>query len=211
MIYYVIPARKGSKGLPYKNRLLFCDTANTVKDYGKNVIVSTDDEEIMVMAERYGFTIRERLAVFAQDNTKIKTVLHDILNSFRMEGDDIIVMLYLTYPERTLQNIQDAIHFFEMNNGKSMLCKKEWKYVHPCLCMYDMGNNKGQPLFYHSFYRRQDYPKVFQVSHFIVIFKVYEFNKLNNQLYNENTIFMPIEDYIDVDSQSDYDKFITRS
>ena len=44
-IKYLIPARKGSKGLPGKNRLLFDETANLLK--GKDVIVSTDDEVII--------------------------------------------------------------------------------------------------------------------------------------------------------------------
>jgi len=43
MIWYVIPAREGSKGLPSKNRLLFNFTAETVKSVNQDVIVTTDD------------------------------------------------------------------------------------------------------------------------------------------------------------------------
>ena len=51
MIYYVIPARKGSKGLPFKNRKLFDITAKTIPDDAKpHTIVSTDDEHISELA-----------------------------------------------------------------------------------------------------------------------------------------------------------------
>ena len=46
--WFVIPARKGSKGLPGKNRILLKYTIDTIpKDYHKKVIVSTDDIEII--------------------------------------------------------------------------------------------------------------------------------------------------------------------
>ena len=208
MIWYVIPARKGSKGLHYKNRLLFGATAETVWSVHKDVIVTTDDEVLINRANEYEFRVRIRPHEFAQDNTAIKTVLHDVINYYEMKPDDIIVLLYLTYPERTWLDICNGLNFFYRTKAKSMLCKKDWQYVHPCLCMWDMGNNKGKQLFYHNYYRRQDYPKVFEVSHFLAIFKICEFNKLNNQLYNDDTVFMPVDNKIDVDTLDDYNRYM---
>ncbi len=207
MIYYVIPARKGSKGFPDKNRLLFDIIAKTLKSVYKDVIVTTDDEFLIDRAYDYEFKVRIRPKEFAQDNTAIKTVYHDVINYFEMKPEDIIVGLYLTYPERTWNDICDGLNFFYTNKAKSMLCKKEWQGVHPCLCMWDMGKNKGKQLFYHTYYRRQDYPTVFEISHFLAIFRVEEFSKLNNQLYNDDTIFMPIYNKIDVDYFRDYEQF----
>ena len=208
MIYYVIPARKNSKGLYYKNRLLFGATAETVRSVHKDVIVTTDDEILINRASEYEFKVRIRPEEFAQDNTVIKTVLHDVINYYRMEQDDIIILLYLTYPERTWLDICNGLNFFYRTKAKSMLCKKDWIGTHPCLCMWDMGNCKGKQLFYHNYYRRQDYPRVFEISYFLVIFKVSEFGKLNNQLYNDSTVFMPIDRKIDIDTIEDYNRYM---
>lgn len=209
MIYYVIPARKGSKGLPCKNRMLFDYTAISVKSVANDVIVTTDDEVLIEKAKGCGFKYRVRPDEFAQDNTSIKTVLHDIISYYDIQQNDIVVLLYLTYPERTWKHICDGLQFYYSHKAKSMLCKKQWEYVHPCLCMWDMGNNKGKQLFYHNYYRRQDYPPVFQVSHFLAIFEVSEFTKLNNHLCNDATIYMPITNYIDIDVIDDMKKFKT--
>lgn len=206
MIYYVIPARKGSKGLPYKNRMLFDYTAISVKSVADDVIVTTDDEVLIEKAKGCGFKSRVRPDEFAQDTTSIKTVLHDLMNYYEMKQDDVIVLLYVTYPERTWKHICDGLQFYYNYKAKSMLCRKEWQYVHPCLCLWDMGNNKGKQLFYHNYFRRQDYPQVFQISHFLAIFEVSEFIKLNNQLYNDATVYMPIDNYVDIDTIEDVEK-----
>lgn len=208
MVWYVIPARRDSKGFPNKNRLLFKYTADLVSNDYNDVIVTTNDDYIINMASEYEFKIRERPEELAQDNTSIKAAMWDVVNWFEMQNDDIIVMLYLTYPQRTKLNIIDALNFFYRNKANSLLCKKEWKWTHPCLAMFEMYNNKGKQLFYHNYHRRQDYPTVFEISHFIAIFRVEELYKLNNQLYNQDTIFMYIDDVIDIDSYEDYMNFV---
>ena len=61
MRYFVIPARRNSKGLPFKNRKLFEFTAATIpKNERTNTIVSTDDEEVSRMAADRGFSVHPR-------------------------------------------------------------------------------------------------------------------------------------------------------
>ncbi len=208
MIWYVIPARKGSKGLPNKNRLLFDFTASTIKNVHHDVIVTTNDEYIIDKAQEYEFNVRRRPDELAQDTTSIKAVMFDVFWWYNLKADDIVVMLYLTYPQRKWLDITKGLEYFYSYEAKSMLCRKEWQGVHPCLAMFQMYNNKGKQLFYHNYYRRQDYPKVFEISHFIAIFKVGELDKLNYQLYNQDTIFMPIRsDVIDIDTIEDFKKY----
>ncbi len=208
MIWYVIPARKGSKGLPNKNRLLFDFTASTIKNVHHDVIVTTNDEYIIDKAQEYEFNVRRRPDELAQDTTSIKAVMFDVFWWYKLKADDIVVMLYLTYPQRKWLDITKGLEYFYSYEAKSMLCRKEWQGVHPCLAMFQMYNNKGKQLFYHNYYRRQDYPKVFEISHFIAIFKVGELDKLNYQLYNQDTIFMPIRsDVIDIDTIEDFKKY----
>ena len=93
------------------------------------------------------------------------------------------------------------------NQAKSLLCKEEIK-DHPCLSMYELEENKGKQIISHDLYRRQDYPKCFRLSHFISIFDSREFSKLNNNLYNEGTLFFPVDLSLDVDTENDYDQFL---
>ena len=79
--------------------------------------------------------------------------------------------------------------FYNDNQCKSLLCS----FVpssHPYLCMMEDEDNKGKLFIHHELYRRQDYPKCFCISHFIVMFKGLEFSKLNYQLFNADTMFL---------------------
>ena len=59
MIYYVIPARKNSKGFRYKNRFLFEQLPPDLKN--ENVIITSDDEVIEQMnKDSYGFDFIKR-------------------------------------------------------------------------------------------------------------------------------------------------------
>ena len=104
-----------------------------------------------------------------------------------------------------MAQVDDALDFLRSSTSKSLLCRKECKTT-PYLMAYDGGDNRGRQVIKHNLYRKQDYPKVFEISHFISAFKISELSNLNNNLYNEDTVFYPIEDVIDVDYKEDYEK-----
>ncbi|NBR40189.1 MAG: hypothetical protein EBT93_12365, partial [Alphaproteobacteria bacterium] len=62
-----------------------------------------------------------------------KDVLLDVVEKYNIPGEEIIMMLYLTYPERTWTDIEAALNFFLDNEAKSMLCRVKPK-SHPYLC-----------------------------------------------------------------------------
>lgn len=65
MIYYVIPARKGSKGLPGKNRKLLSFTLDNIPEENRTAtIVSTDDEHIVDSLKNSGVKIHNRSREF---------------------------------------------------------------------------------------------------------------------------------------------------
>lgn len=204
----IIPARRNSKGLPFKNRKLLDFTLNKIPQvFLKNVSISTDDEEIIqrVSISHPDISILEREEFLAQDSTSTKDVLIDALAKLKAHPEETVVMLYLTYPERTWQDIEFALSFFYLTNSKSLLCKKEIE-THPYLMMYQDGV-KGKQIVKHDLYRRQDYPTCFEISHFISIFKVYELEHLNKNLYNEDTVYFPIGKVIDVDYLKDLENY----
>jgi CMP-N-acetylneuraminic acid synthetase len=205
-IYYIVPARMGSKGFPLKNRTLikyaYPKLIELAYDNGKeNVIISTDDD---VIDKRYGdkFLIHGRSNGSASDTASMKDVLKDIVKDYNLNPYDILVTLYLTYPQRKKKDIQTAIDYFISNGCRSLLCKKAVK-THPYLCIYE----NGKQVIKHNLYRRQDYPEVFEISHFMSITQVKELKNLNNNLYNNNTFFKLIEEKIDVDSKEDLINF----
>jgi CMP-N-acetylneuraminic acid synthetase len=205
-IKLLIPARRNSKGLPFKNRLLFEHTISTIPTgYLKNLLVSTDDEVLIEKCKSLGLNVSVRPDNLALDETSTKEVIQYHIDNNDISLDDTVIMLYLTYPERTWSDIQDAYIFFTENEAKSLLCKKGIKSTHPYLYMFELDNNKGSQLVKHNLYRRQDYPPVFEISHYVCIFNVNEFTKLNNNLYNDDTFFFKIDDVVDVDTKVDLD------
>jgi len=204
-IKYLIPARKGSKGLPGKNRLLFDETAKLLK--GKDVIVSTDDEILIEKSKEYNFNVHVRSEKNASDLATTKDFVLEIIKDLKFDKDDIIVMLYLTYPGRTLKDIENAINFFESNNANSLLCREKTSDS-PYIMLFEKPDNKGEQVIKHNFSRRQDYLEVFKLCFFVCIFKVKEVVNLNNNMYNNDTIYYKLNDNIfDIDTIDDLERY----
>ena len=202
MIHYIIPARKGSKGLPGKNKKLFNYTYDTIpKEILGNVIVTSDDIDIINMSAACRHILREDN--ISTDDASIKSVLLDVVKKFELPDDDVICMLYLTYPGRTWDDIQKAIDYFYIEQAESLLCRKE-VITHPFMCIY----NDGSQVIEHNLYRRQDYPETFEICHYIQICYVSELKKLNNNLYNRSTVYYPIDNVIDIDEEKDLLKWM---
>lgn len=197
----LIPARKNSKGIPYKNRLLFEYTANIIPEYDKeNTYVFSDDEAISSLSINYGFKNIKRNDWSALDHATTKDMMSDFCSNF--DHDDIIVMLYLTYPKRKWSDVLRAIHLFKSKELKSLLCRKKIKQS-PYLMMFEKKDGRGQQVINHNLSRRQDYSKCFELCHYISIIKQSELKNLNSNLYNNDTYFMPIKDQLDIDLPED--------
>lgn len=203
-VKFLIPARMGSKGLPFKNRSLFEHTAKIIPPHIRSICwVSSDDPEILKQAYSWGFNFYERPSEISQDKSSTKEVVLDFIKRVNPKDDTLIIVLYLTYPERTWEDVTNFIKNTWALRKRSALCQKKHKGVHPYLLMNDLGNGDGSQLVNHNLYRRQDYPPVFEISHFIIGFYANEVNNLNNNLYNENTHFFRIGEVIDVDEKKD--------
>ena len=202
----IIPARKGSKGLPGKNRLLLMHTLSEIPaEYHKKVIVSTDDEFILQnIRKNYSqCQVHSRSKESASDTASTKKCIEETVRDFSLAGN--IIMLYLTYPNRKWETVMKAYSWFVDQNASSLLCKEPLK-SHPYLCMLELPNNRGKQIVEHDLYRRQDYPKCFRLSHAIAIFKTDVIEDLNSNLYNEDTIYYEIRESLDVDTPEDFER-----
>ena len=211
MIYYIIPARQGSKGLPFKNRKLFDITAITIPEHVKNsTIVSTDDDHISSLAIDYGFKTHARSAHVSMDTTNTRELLREVAFDFKMKPEDEIVMMYLTYPQRTFGDVEKIYQFYKDNNGNTLLCKQE-ATTHPYMCYYSLSSHKGARVVNHDLYRRQDYPECFFVSYFVAILKVEYLNVVNKNLHHPQTLFYQLDyDSIDIDTEQDLESFTNK-
>lgn len=203
-VTFLIPARRDSEGLEYKNRFLFHHTLKNIPElYRQHIVVNTNDEEVIKMCSKEGIDYYRRLSDLAKSTTSTKEVMEDFVYYNHFTGDHLIVLLYLTYPTRKFEHIIEGYEFMKKRNAASMLCKKKIQN-HPYLCLIDQPGDKGIPATRpHDLYRRQDYPPCFQLSHYVSMFYAAEVRNLNNNLYNDDTVYMPVDNIVDVDTMSD--------
>jgi CMP-N-acetylneuraminic acid synthetase len=113
-----IPARKGSKGLPGKNKKLFHGkpliqwSIDQAKESGifDRIVVSSDDTDILKMAIDSGVIAHARFSELATDDAKIAEVMYDFFS--REENKcDYICLLNPTSPLRNIEDIKQMYRF----------------------------------------------------------------------------------------------------
>ncbi len=148
----IIPARGGSKGIPYKNisplhgKPLITYTieaalnANEVTD----VIVSTDNKEIASVSTLYTrVRLHHRSSDLSKDDTPTSEVIINIIKEYELDGD--IVLLQPTSPLRTTSMISEAYKIYSKNDSLSLISVCEEK--HSSYKNFVMGENGLEPLF----------------------------------------------------------------
>jgi len=206
-LWIVIPARQGSVGFPNKNRLLFEYTALQIPEYlRKRTVVTTDDDVLKKEASAFGFIVIDRPEILATAEASTRDALDHVKEYLCMSENDVVIMLYLTFPERRFKDVEKVFDFYKDNGAKSVLCKSKVD-KHPYLCLYEEPGNTGRQIIRHDMYRRQDYPKCFFVLHYVTICKVSEIDKLNKNLYNNDTLYFSIERKIDIDEPEHFEKW----
>lgn len=211
----IIPARKGSKGIPNKNIIglngiplighsIIQAKKSSIID---KIIVSTDSEEILKIAKSYKVDIKDLRPEELSNDTAI---LYDVLkyeirnNQLIEDGFDLMVLLQPTSPLRQSYMIDEAIKRFIDEGQKSAVSVSEVK-EHP-LFMRTI-NSEGQlvkVLNIESTIRRQDLPKHYRVNGMIYINKIQSIMK-KYVSFNDNIspIIIPNEFDIDIDDIND--------
>ena len=90
----IIPARQGSKGLPFKNRKLLDYTIDKIpQKYFKDVYVTTDDETILEKISFKGLNGIKRSRELSEDTVSIKPVMADVVKKLDLDETEMIVMI----------------------------------------------------------------------------------------------------------------------
>lgn len=119
----IIPARGGSERIPRKNIRPFLGVpilarvVGTALESGQfsEVMVSTDDEEIAMVARSSGASVPfTRSAELADSHTGIAVVVEDALNRIGFAGDpDSVCVLFATAVLLTARDISESIATFD--------------------------------------------------------------------------------------------------
>ena len=124
MILVVIPARGGSKGIPRKNlRLLnnkplisYAIETAKASQYVDDVVVTTDDSQIALIAEKFGASVVRRSEELATDEVSLDPVIHDAMiqkEKQAFDEYDIVITLQPTSPLIKAETLDKAIAKFE--------------------------------------------------------------------------------------------------
>ena len=214
-ILAVIPARGGSKGVPRKNIKILAGRpliAWTIEEAKKSkfidtCIVSTEDEEIKSVSEAWGGVVPfMRPEGLAQDDTPgIEPILHAI----RMTpGYEFIVMLQVTSPLRTVEDIDGAIAYCLDKSCES--CVSVTEVSHSPFWMYQLDEKKKMhPILQiekEKSYQRQKLPKIYQLNGAVYVASV-DLVKKQYGFIGEDTMgyVMPQERSYDIDSMLDFE------
>ena len=209
-----IPARGGSKGLPRKNIRSIAGKpliAHTIEDalkskYINRVIVSTEDEEITDIAEEFGAEVLGRPKELARDESLVIDAIYHMLNFLQNDNynPDIIIMLQVTSPLRTTEDIDNAIELFLNSNCESII----GVYEAPHTPYWSFKIEKGflKPLFgkKNLGMRRQDIETVYMPNGAIFISRPRDLYK-NKGFISEKLLpyIMPLEKSVDIDNETD--------
>jgi CMP-N-acetylneuraminic acid synthetase/spore coat polysaccharide biosynthesis predicted glycosyltransferase SpsG len=147
----VVPARGGSKGVPFKNmrhlgdRPLLAYTLEAVAASGvaERLVVSSDSEQVLRWAELHGYETHERPAELATDKATISEVAAALASEQGWTGD--VGVFQPTSPLRSAASIARAVQAFRASDADSLAsCVREqhlfWLDDHDDL-------SRAQPLF----------------------------------------------------------------
>ena len=211
----IIPARKGSKGLPGKNikdligkPMIAYSIEEALKSkYITEVVISTDCKEIEEVAVKYGakspFLRPEHLAT---DNAKAVDNYIYVINRMNKEfGYDVkdFVVLQPTSPLRKVEDIDGSIELFKGKNADSVISYTEEH--HPIEWhKYITDEGKFENIFEVRLINRQEIKKSYFPNGAVFVFD-YEFIK-QRKYFSDNSYayIMPRFRSVDVDTIEDF-------
>lgn len=186
----IIPARGGSKRLPRKNILdlagkpliAWTIEASLKSRYINKTIVTSDDEEILAISEKYGANVTKRPQELASDTaTTFDAIKHTIEN---VNDYDYIVLLQPTSPLRNEKHIDAAIELLEEKSADAVISVCEMEHSPLWSNTLQEDNNMSNFLSDEIKNKRnQDLPTYYRLNGAIYICNI-------NRMLEEETLFL---------------------
>ena len=219
----IVPARGGSKRLKKKNILdlagkpliLWTVDAAINSQYIDEVIVTSDDDEILKKLHNYNVTIIKRPDELASDVAKSEDVVKHALGLANNNFDpakDFIVLLQPTSPLRTAEHIDAAIEAIFIKNAESI--------VSVCACEHSplwtnvLPKDESMVNFINPEVRGkqgQDLAQHYRLNGAIYICRINKFLEQNTFLLNQHCYAFNMEKRFSIDIDDEYDFRIAKA
>ncbi len=211
----IITARGGSKRIPRKNIRDFCgqpiikysiDAALSSGCFDE-VMVSTDDEEIVEISKKYGAKVPFiRSKKNSDDYSTTSDVLLEVINQYQQLGQsyDYLCCIYPTAPFVTAEKLSSAMNIIKNNNCDCVF--PIIKYSSPVQRSLKIKNDKIVMNWQENYTKRsQDLEPFYHDSGQFYLIKTSSFLK-NKTLLLENTfpIIIPEIESQDIDNEEDW-------
>lgn len=211
----IIPARKGSKGIPGKNIMQLkgkplishtVDFALMSKGEDDTICVSTNDEKIIkLFSKKRNIEVLKRPKKLCQDNSGMSEVISHALKFY--EGKEIffhhILLLQPTSPLRSSKDYNNLMSSSKKDFDMIVsVCETD---ENPYFNLYEendlgfLSRSKDS-----NFVTRQECPKIFKFNGAFYLIKVKVFKKYGlHGIRRISKIIMPKERSVDIDTEYD--------
>ncbi len=211
-IIAVICARKGSKRVKNKNlqligeKPLIAYTIETALRSGifTDVIVNSEDEEIINVSKKFGATAYQRPNRLSSDTTFVIHVVQEMINTLKFRDDTIVAILFPTCPLREIGDIECALSLYKENDCRKPVVSVT-SYEYPIQVALNI-NKDGclEPVFsddYKKSTRHNDHDSVYHANYAVIINNADRLKKQHNLIGNYPIPYiMPPERSIDIDT-----------
>jgi len=183
---------------------------NSGTSHISKTVVSTDDEKILGISEKYGADVIVRPDTLATDESSSESVIHHAVDHLMSIGEvfDFFVLLQPTSPLRNENDIDMAIDMYVVKDATSLLSVVKAKH-HPFKMIIKSENDTISSVngWDKISMPRQSLPPAMIINGAIYICSVLEFMKTRN-LYAMPMALYEMDDMssIDIDTYSDFNE-----
>lgn len=207
-------ARGGSKGLPGKNIKILGDhplLAHSIliaKETGVDeVYVSTEDEQIALVAKNYGAQVIPRPAELATDTASEWLAWKHAIQYLRGKGIyfDIFLSLPTTAPLRNLDDVKRCLAFLDKDTDIVVTVSPSARSPYFNMVTRDVAGYSQVVIGDNNFKRRQDAPQVYDMT--TVAYVTHPDFVMNNTSMFQGkvrSVVIPKERAIDIDDDFDF-------
>lgn len=202
-----IPARCGSKAIPFKNIKSFCgkpliywNIAALQDSAIDRVVVATDCEQIKTVVNAFGFSkveVYDRDAANAQDTSSTESVILEYIKKQKLSDEDQFMLVQLTSPFTRAEDFNGGLELLKKHDAVLSAVRSKRFY----------WNTDGTPINYdfNNRPRRQDFDGVMLENGAFYVSTVQAIKKSENRISGNIGIYeMPEYTAVEIDEESDW-------